>query len=91
MGSNPTFEEMVPCLKKKDAYSNFLWTRFTRAREEYLLMLDRAIGDRAVKHLEKGADSNSYPPPSFVLTGKSTQRLVSTITILRRDFHVRVY
>ena len=91
VGSNPTFEEMVPCLKKKDAYSNLLWTLFPPAREEFGSIVDRAIGDRAVKHLEKGADSNSYPPPSFVLTGKSTQRLVSTITILRRDFHVRVY
>jgi len=91
VGSNPTFEEMVPCLKWKDAYSNLLWTLFPPAREEYVSFKDRAIGDRAVKHLEKGADSNSYPPPSFVLTGKSTQRLVSTITILRRDFHVRVY
>ena len=89
MGSNPTFEKMVPCPQNKDAYSNLLWTLFPPAREEYVSFKDRAIGDRAVKHLEKGADSNSYPPPSFVLTGKRTQRLVSTITILRRDFHVR--
>ena len=58
VGSNPTFEEMVPCLKKKDAYSNLLWTLFPPAREEYGSFVDRAIGDRAVKHLEKGTSSN---------------------------------
>ena len=55
---------------------------FPPAREEYGSFVDRAIGDRAVKHLEKGADSNYDPPPFYVQTGKRTQRLVSTITIL---------
>ena len=54
VGSNPTFEKMVPCLTNKDAYSNLLWTLFPPAREEYVSFEGRAIGDRAVKHLEKG-------------------------------------
>ena len=58
VGSNPIFEKMVPCLTNKDAYIFFVWTLFPPAREECGSFLDRAIGDRAVKHLEKGTYSD---------------------------------
>ena len=93
VGSNPTFEKMVPCLTNKDAYSNLLWTLFPPAREEYVSFEGRAIGDRAVKHLEKAHTAIK----AFLITVNNCLLpeigvcLVSTITILRRDFRVRVY
>ena len=93
VGSNPTFEKMVPCLTNKDAYSNLLWTLFLLHGRN----IDPSWIGRLVTVQSSILKKAHTAIKAFLITVNNCLLpetgvcLVSTITILRRDFHVRVY